>query len=98
MEQHHSGGAAPSGIATNMGKFSKCMGAVAMFFVAPQAAKYLRPEMHSYLLSEFGYSIAYWGSWAFVAVVIGGAFFLTSTFLELIILAVIRWFANRGGL
>ena len=86
--------AAPSGLTQNITRFSYCLAGVVVFYLSPQVATSLRPQMMTHLASEFGYDIAHWGSWGFIALLLLCGFFGASSALQLFILAVIRKLSN----
>ena len=79
-----------SSLAKNTSRFAFAASGIAAFYLAPLIAKNLRGDMYQYLFTDFGYEVAQWGSWAFVAVVILASFFGVSMLLQLLIQGVIR--------
>ena len=79
-----------SSLVKNISRFSHAVSAVGAFFLAPIIARNVRIEMFQYLAAEFGREIAYWGSWAFVGIIILTSFFGIAVLLQLIVQGSIR--------
>lgn len=86
----------PSDLARSLSHFAKCVGGLVAFYFAPIIASNFRGEAYGYLANAFGYQVAHWGSWGFVALAVAGIFFGCAALWHLLLHALIRLAARKA--
>lgn len=85
------------GLQQTLSRFAAMVSGIGAIFLAPYVAQNFRTPMYEYLLTGFDYSIAYWSSWGFVALVVAGTYFGGSVLLQLFIHGLLRLATTRGS-
>ena len=93
MSNHNTGG-----MQRDLSRFAGIVSGIGSIFLAPYVAQHYRYPMYEYLYTGFDTTIAYYGSWGFVALVIAGAYFGGSMLLQILIHLLFRAGTMRGSL
>jgi len=72
-------------VTSSLMRFSNMLSGVAAIFAAPHITKYVHADAVNYLSTTFNYSLAYWGGWLVVGLLVGCCYYGLSTLIQVLI-------------